>query len=602
MEDEGNRCGAVGYHLAMPANREARLGAPGPRVPLLPPDLPSPGGGAQARAGQFVMIKAGVSAEPPLRRPFSILSVDGPSFSLFIKAIGPGTRALAAPRHGRGRAVPGAAGQALHPPGPRGGGAAGGGRLRHRPLPALRRGAARARAGLLRGPDHARPAAARALRSPRGASRGGHRGRLPGRQGARDGAPRPHLETRRGRCGSMPAAPTRCSTRWRDWLASAALPAEVSLDPWMGCGIGTCLGCVVFTQDAAEPKPKYRCACTEGPVFDAARVVWPGERKLAAKARGRGHAMSLEVELCGLRLQNPFIAASGTFGYGVEYEGLLDLSVLGGLVSKGLYLEPRDGCPTPRIVETPSGLLNAIGLQGVGVRNFVKDVLPRLASCGTAVLVNVCGDSVEEYAEVSRILDGAPGVAGLEINISCPNVKKGGMAFGGDPEDDPRGGGGGAAGRRGSPWCRSSRPTWPTSPSSPGCAKRRGPTPSPASTPCWAWRWTWRSGRPKLAFGTGRALGPRHPAGGGAHGLAGGAGGEDPGHRHRRHQLGRGRARVPHRGLPRRAGGHRELRRPRPLSPPRLRPPGLPGPPRLRDVDEVIGTLDYPGLGPTRTA
>jgi dihydroorotate dehydrogenase (NAD+) catalytic subunit len=144
--------------------------------------------------------------------------------------------------------------------------------------------------------------------------------------------------------------------------------------------------------------------------------------------------MSLQVDLCGLRLRNPFIAASGTFGYGVEYEGLLDFSVLGGLVSKGLYLEPRDGCPTPRIAETPSGLLNAIGLQGVGVRNFVKDVLPRLAGCGTAVFVNVCGDSVEEYAEVSRILDRAPGVAGLEINISCPNVKQGGMAFGGDPK------------------------------------------------------------------------------------------------------------------------------------------------------------------------
>lgn len=143
--------------------------------------------------------------------------------------------------------------------------------------------------------------------------------------------------------------------------------------------------------------------------------------------------MRLEIELCGLRLANPFIAASGTFGYGVEHQGLLDLRLLGGFVSKGLYLEPRDGCPTPRIAETPSGLLNAIGLQGIGVRNFVADVLPRLASCGTAVFVNVCGDTVEEYAEVSRILDGAPGVAGLEINISCPNVKKGGLAFGGDP-------------------------------------------------------------------------------------------------------------------------------------------------------------------------
>jgi dihydroorotate dehydrogenase (NAD+) catalytic subunit len=143
--------------------------------------------------------------------------------------------------------------------------------------------------------------------------------------------------------------------------------------------------------------------------------------------------VSLAVEIAGVRLKNPLIAASGTFGYGVEYESILDLSLLGGLVSKGLYLEPRDGCPTPRIAETPAGLLNAIGLQGVGVRAFVHDVLPRLARWDTAVFVNVCGDSVEEYAEVTRVVDGAPGVAGVEINISCPNVRKGGMAFGGDP-------------------------------------------------------------------------------------------------------------------------------------------------------------------------
>ncbi len=143
--------------------------------------------------------------------------------------------------------------------------------------------------------------------------------------------------------------------------------------------------------------------------------------------------MNLGVTLGGVRLKNPLIAASGTFGYGVEYAHILDLSRLGGLVSKGLYLEPRDGCPTPRIVETPAGLLNAIGLQGVGVRAFVRDVLPRLAGVDTAVFVNVCGDTVDEYAEVTRILDAAPGVAGVEVNISCPNVKKGGMAFGADP-------------------------------------------------------------------------------------------------------------------------------------------------------------------------
>jgi dihydroorotate dehydrogenase (NAD+) catalytic subunit len=143
--------------------------------------------------------------------------------------------------------------------------------------------------------------------------------------------------------------------------------------------------------------------------------------------------VNLAVEVAGIRFKNPLVAASGTFGYGIEYEGILDLASLGGIVSKGLYLEARDGCPTPRIVETPSGLLNAIGLQGIGVRNFVRDVLPRLARHDTKILVNVCGDTAEEYAEVARILDAAPGVSGLEVNISCPNVKKGGMAFGGDP-------------------------------------------------------------------------------------------------------------------------------------------------------------------------
>jgi dihydroorotate dehydrogenase (NAD+) catalytic subunit len=142
----------------------------------------------------------------------------------------------------------------------------------------------------------------------------------------------------------------------------------------------------------------------------------------------------LRTDLCGLSLKNPLLAASGTYGYGVEYADLVDLSTLGGIVSKGLYLEPRDGCDVPRIVETPSGLLNAIGLQGVGVRNYVRDVLPRLERYDTAIVVNVCGDTVEEYAEVTRILEDAPRVDALEINISCPNVKQGGMAFGGDPK------------------------------------------------------------------------------------------------------------------------------------------------------------------------
>ena len=148
--------------------------------------------------------------------------------------------------------------------------------------------------------------------------------------------------------------------------------------------------------------------------------------------------MDLSVKIGSLALKNPLIAASGCFGYGVEYADILDLSSLGGLVSKGLYLAPRDGCATPRIVETPSGLLNAIGLQGVGVRAFVEKVLPALRDYDTAVLVNVCGDTVDEYAEVTRIVDQAEGVAGVEINISCPNVKEGGVQFGNYPDMSAR--------------------------------------------------------------------------------------------------------------------------------------------------------------------
>jgi dihydroorotate dehydrogenase (NAD+) catalytic subunit len=143
--------------------------------------------------------------------------------------------------------------------------------------------------------------------------------------------------------------------------------------------------------------------------------------------------VNLGVELAGIRMKNPVLAASGTCGYGLELAEVIDLGRLGGVVTKGLFMEPREGHPPPRITETPSGLLNAIGLQGIGVRAFVRDVLPRLGAHDTRILVNVCGDTVQEYADVASVLDGAPAVAGLEINISCPNVKQGGMAFGADP-------------------------------------------------------------------------------------------------------------------------------------------------------------------------
>jgi dihydroorotate dehydrogenase (NAD+) catalytic subunit len=141
-------------------------------------------------------------------------------------------------------------------------------------------------------------------------------------------------------------------------------------------------------------------------------------------------SLDLSVDIGGLRLSNPVIAASGCFGYGVEYADLVDLRTLGGVAVKGLFLEEREGHPPARIVETPSGMLNAIGLQGIGVRRFVAEKLPELRARGALVIVNICGSTIDEYAEIARILDDADGVAALELNISCPNIKHGGMMFG----------------------------------------------------------------------------------------------------------------------------------------------------------------------------
>ena len=140
--------------------------------------------------------------------------------------------------------------------------------------------------------------------------------------------------------------------------------------------------------------------------------------------------MDLSVQIGSLKLANPFMAASGCFGYGVEYAELVDLSTLGAVVTKGLFLEAREGHPAPRIVETPAGMLNAIGLQGIGARRFVEDKLPELRARRATVIVNVCGTTIDEYAEVSRILSDAEGVAAIELNISCPNIKEGGIQFG----------------------------------------------------------------------------------------------------------------------------------------------------------------------------
>jgi dihydroorotate dehydrogenase (NAD+) catalytic subunit len=154
----------------------------------------------------------------------------------------------------------------------------------------------------------------------------------------------------------------------------------------------------------------------------AAADQHPGRDELAK--------MDLSVRVGSLTLRNPLIAASGCFGYGVEYADVIDLSSLGGIAVKGLFLAEREGHPPPRVVETPAGMLNAIGLQGIGVHRFIAEKLPELRARGATVIVNICGSTLDEYVELARILSDAEGVAALELNISCPNIKEGGITFG----------------------------------------------------------------------------------------------------------------------------------------------------------------------------
>lgn len=144
--------------------------------------------------------------------------------------------------------------------------------------------------------------------------------------------------------------------------------------------------------------------------------------------------IALAVEIGSLKLKNPVMTASGTFGYGEEYAEYMDLNKLGGIVVKGLSLEPRLGNPPPRIMETAGGMLNAVGLQNVGVDVFIQEKLPFLKQYDVAVIANIYGESYSEYAKVAKKLSQAGGVSALEVNVSCPNVKRGGVSFGSDPK------------------------------------------------------------------------------------------------------------------------------------------------------------------------
>jgi len=164
-------------------------------------------------------------------------------------------------------------------------------------------------------------------------------------------------------------------------------------------------------------------------VVDSLPVSSPELARISERPTG----VDLRVSVGTLHLKNPIIAASGTFGYGLEFAHLVDLNRLGGIVVKGLSIEPMAGNPAPRMCDTASGMLNAIGLQNVGVRAFVTEKLPKLLPYKTAVLANVFGKTVSEYVEVIRVLEDTEGLAAYELNISCPNTERGGMEYGTDP-------------------------------------------------------------------------------------------------------------------------------------------------------------------------
>jgi dihydroorotate dehydrogenase (NAD+) catalytic subunit len=154
---------------------------------------------------------------------------------------------------------------------------------------------------------------------------------------------------------------------------------------------------------------------------------------MTAKRLSNGKRPDLSVEVAGIKMINPIMPASGTFGYGEEYTPFLDLDKIGAMVTKGLSLNPKAGNAMPRIAETTSGMLNAIGLQNVGIDAFIRDKVPFLNRFDTPVIVNFFGNTLEEYGEVAARLNDIDGIAGVELNISCPNVKAGGIVFGTDP-------------------------------------------------------------------------------------------------------------------------------------------------------------------------
>ena len=206
----------------------------------------------------------------------------------------------------------------------------------------------------------------------------------------------------------------------------AGVQSWLSMENRMACGVGACLGCTIKTSEGNK-----RC-CKDGPVFDGKILDFtPPKVRMIANLGNDSSKPDLSVTIKGVRFENPVIAASGTFGYGKEYSSVFDVDRLGGICSKGLTLEPKAGNGGVRLVETPSGLINSIGLENPGIEHFIEHELKTMMAFKATSIANLSGSSIEGYVKGAELLDKTE-IPMIELNISCPNVKAGGMAFGMD--------------------------------------------------------------------------------------------------------------------------------------------------------------------------
>lgn len=209
----------------------------------------------------------------------------------------------------------------------------------------------------------------------------------------------------------------------KEETSKAGVSCFLSVEKKMLCGAGACLGCTIRTKEGNKR------VCKDGPVFPAEILEFDRPRTIRRRSLPEGKEPDLSVEISGIKFKNPVIAASGTFGFGQDYRGFFEVSKLGGVCSKGLTLEARKGNEGERIAEVSMGDINSIGLENMGVKEFIKSELPRMNKLGCVAIANLAGHDIASYTEGARLLD-CTEVPAIELNISCPNVKQGGMAFG----------------------------------------------------------------------------------------------------------------------------------------------------------------------------